>query len=117
MAKTMGRYCKAYPITRFREYEHWKEKAENARKEKKEIDGKEVEVPRELTENDYLYLHENYVVTDGIYLDENVIFDDVTEEWKKFCDTVLNFEIPDFESEQPKTAEKEKTAADQEKEE
>ena len=91
MAKTMGRYCKAYHITNFREYKTWKEKAENARLEKKEVDGKEIESPRELTEEDFLYLHENYIVTDGIYLDENIIFDDVTGEWKEFCDNTLKF--------------------------
>ena len=37
---TMGKYCKAYPITRFREYKGWTEKAENARKEKRAADGR-----------------------------------------------------------------------------
>lgn len=106
MAKTMGRYCKAYHITKFRDYKHWKEKAENARLEKKEIDGKDVEAPRELTEKDFLYLHENYTVTDGIYLDENIIFDDTTDEWKKFCDNILKFEVPDFEPVEVKEPEK-----------
>ena len=37
------------------------------RKEKKEIDGKEVELVRDLQDDDILYLQENYVVTDGIF--------------------------------------------------
>lgn len=65
---TMGRYCKAYPITRFRKYKGWSEKAENVRKEKKPVDGEELEVERELTDKDFLYLQENYVVTDGIFI-------------------------------------------------
>ena len=94
---TMGKYCKAYPITRFREYPGWREQAENVRKEKEIVDGQEVEKDRQLTDEDYLYLQENYVVTDGIFLDENIIFDDVTSEWIDFCKNVLQFEIPVYE--------------------
>jgi len=99
----MGRYCKAYSIVKFRGYRGWTEKAENARKEKKQVDGKEVEAVRELTDNDYLYLQENYVVTDGIFKDENIIFDAVTPQWIEYCTSDLKFEIPDYES-KPKDA-------------
>lgn len=94
---TTGKYCKAYPIKRLREFSQWTEQSENTRKEKKEIDGAEVEGNRQLTEDDFLYLQANYVVTDGIFLDENIIFDNVTPEWKDFCDHVLGFEVPVYE--------------------
>lgn len=100
----MGRYCKAYPIQRLREFPGWSEKSENTRKEKKEVDGQEVEVPRVLGDDSFLYLQENYTVTDGIYIDENIIFDDVSEEWKKFCDEKLKFEIPVYEPIEIKTS-------------
>ena len=96
---TMGKYCKAYPITRLREFAGWTEKAENARKEKQPgADGKEVERPRALTDSDYLYLQENHVVTDGIFKDENIIFDHVTPAWITYCQTTLKFELPAFVS-------------------
>lgn len=97
MAKTMGKYCKAYPLTRLRAYEGWHEKLENVRKETEIVDGEEVEVDRQLGDDDFLYLQENYVVTDGIFKDENIIFDDVTEEWIDYCHNELEFEIPVFE--------------------
>lgn len=90
---TRGKYGKAYPLNKFREFNQWGEITENIRKEKKEIDGKEVEAHRELTDDDFLYLQENYVVTDGIYKDENIIFDKITPEWKNFCDRTRGFEI------------------------
>jgi hypothetical protein len=93
----MGNYCKAYPVERFREFSGWSENVENWRKEKKEVDGKEVEVTREPRENDFYYLQENYVVTDGIFIDENIIFDSVTDEWKDFCVNTLKFEPPVYE--------------------
>jgi hypothetical protein len=96
MAK-MGKYCKAYSIKDLRKFSHWTEKSENTRKETKEIDGKELEVTRELIDEDFLYLQENYVVTDGIFQDENIIFDNVTPEWKDFCSNTLMFEIPVYE--------------------
>jgi hypothetical protein len=97
MAK-VGRYCKAYPVNRFREFNHWNENLQNLRKEKKTVDGKEVEVTRELIDNDFFYLQDNYTVTDGIFLDQNVIFDSVTPEWQDFCISVLDFNVPVYET-------------------
>src|SRR3954453_22293234 len=101
----MGKYCKAYLAKQFREYPNWTEKKENVRKEKKEVDGKEVEVERELNDDSILYLQENYVVTDGIFKDENIIFDDVTDDWKQFCPSTLESEIPVYEPIEIKHAE------------
>jgi hypothetical protein len=94
----MSTYCKAYSLAKFRQYSHWSEKSENARKEAKGEKGKQSETPRELTDKDYLYLHDSLIVTDGIFEDKNVIFDDVTPEWETFCKEVLKFEVPDYES-------------------
>jgi hypothetical protein len=107
MAK-MGRYCKAYPINRLREFNGWSENLQNLRKVKEEVDGAEIEVPRELAENDFFYLQENFTVTDGIFLDQNIIFQDVTPEWIDFCTNTLKFEPPVYES--AKTASSEEVA-------
>ena len=101
----MGKNCKAYLIKNLRQFEQWTENSENTRKEKQEIDGKEVEVKRVLTDDDFLYLQENYIVTDGIYKDENIIFDNVTPEWKEFCQKTLEFEIPVYEAVQVQATE------------
>lgn len=93
----MGKYCKAYPVARLRQFSGWQENLLNLRKEKKEVDGKQVEVSRELTDDDHLYLQENLVVTDGIFLDENIIFDKVSEEWEQYCREVLKFEVSVYE--------------------
>jgi Lhr-like helicase len=93
----MGQYCKAYLAKDLRQFPGWTENKANVRKEKKEVDGKEVEVDRELDDESILYIQENYVVTDGIFKDENIIFDNVTDEWKQFCHETLQFEIPVYE--------------------
>lgn len=94
----MGKYCKAYSLKKLRQFSQWSERSENTIKEKKQVDGKEVKINRKLTDDDFLYLKENYVVTDGIFKDENIIFDNVTPEWKNFCKSTLQFEIPVYET-------------------
>lgn len=92
--RKMGAYCKAYTIQWFREFEGWDNDTPILRREKEKTNGKEEEVERELTDDDHLYLQENFTVTDGIFLDENVVFDKITPEWIDFCKNRLRFEIP-----------------------
>ena len=86
---TLGKYCRAYPLSLFRQFRGWNEKPENARKIRKEIEGEIMEIPRDLTDADYVYLHRDFTVTDGIFIDENIIFSDVTQEWAEFLRNAL----------------------------
>lgn len=78
----MGKYCKAYPVRQLREFSGWREKES---KNGEAGSGAPAEHP-------YLYLQENYTVTAGIFLDEQVVFDEVTPEWIDFCKNTLQFE-------------------------
>lgn len=93
----MGRYCKAYPVSAFRAFDQWSPQAQNARAVPGTNGGDQSASPRVLTDDDYLFLQENCVVTDGIFIDENIIFDSVTPEWQQFCKEQLGFEVPQFE--------------------
>jgi hypothetical protein len=92
----MGKYCKAYLLMKMREFDGWSERAENAREEKQGDGGEEGRVPRKLMEDSIVYLQENYVVTDGVFKDENIIFDNVTPEWIAYCHKDLGFDIPGY---------------------
>lgn len=107
----MGKYCKAYYLKQFREYPGWTENAANARKEKQEVDGKDVDMTRQLNDDSVLYLQENYVVTDGTFKNKYIIFDNVTDEWKQFCHEKLGFEVPVLEPIEIKAAEPAATTA------
>ena len=85
----LGKYCKAYPLYRLRQFPGWSEIAENAKRIRKEVNGEIVEETRKLTDADYLYVQKNFTVTDGIFIDENIIFSDVTPEWIEFCEKLL----------------------------
>lgn len=93
MPKTMGVYCKAYQLSELRSYPKWSENAEAAR-HVPSPDGSG-NAPRPLADSDIVYVQENYVVTDGIFKDENVLFDAVDAEWIAFCEERLMFAIPE----------------------
>lgn len=101
----MGKYCKGYLAKDLRAYSGWTENTANVRKEKKEVDGKEVEVDAPLTDESVLYLQENYTVTHDVFKDQYILFDNVTDEWKAFCHGTLGFEIPVYEPIEIKHAE------------
>lgn len=84
----MGQYCKAYQLKEFRRFVGWRENEEVARLEEGE------EQPRPLSDDDVVYLQENFVVTDGTFIDERIIFENATEKWKQFCREELKFSIP-----------------------
>ncbi|HIK05168.1 MAG TPA: hypothetical protein IGS40_10705 [Trichormus sp. M33_DOE_039] len=79
----IGTYCKAYLVEQLRQYPNWQESTNNH---------------QELTEESVVYLQETYVVTRGIYLDENIVFNDITPEWQEFCQQILKFTIPIYET-------------------
>ena len=87
----MGRYCKAYPIAKLHEFGDWAKYYRNPEK-----DGQVTEEVKEvvISEDDYLFVQENFTVTKGIFLDEDIVFDNITSEWEDFCKNTLNFEVP-----------------------
>ena len=91
----LGKYCKGYPLRKLRQFPGWSEETEHARMVRREVDGELVEEPRELADSDYVYVQRNFTVTDGIFIDENIIFRNVTPEWIEFCRNVLGFDNHD----------------------
>jgi hypothetical protein len=83
----LGRYAKAYPAARFSEFPGW---AAAAAPSSVIADGAGAD-EEPFT---YYFLQEDYTVTAGVYLDKNVAFDRVTDEWLNFCHEVLQFQPP-----------------------
>ena len=93
MPGNMGIYCKAYQLSDLRRYPKWKEDPAAARRVPL-ADGSGSE-PRLLTDSDVVYIQENHIVTDGIFKDENILFDAVDQDWIAFCEEQLLFAIPE----------------------
>lgn len=89
MSTKMGVYCKAYYLKDFRQFHNWDENSTNARPNENS------DTPRIFDPDSILYLQDDLVVTDGIFKNEHVVFDNVNEEWTDFCNNTLEFAIPD----------------------
>jgi uncharacterized protein len=78
-------YCTAYPLDELRRFPSWPTTADtSAESNDNQADG-----------SDVVFIHEDYKVTKSIWPGENVIFDDVTDQWKEFCHNELKFSVPD----------------------
>jgi len=88
-ARPQRKYCKAYHMSDFRQFAGWSEGRINWKKSADEAEDKQ------LGDDDVVFLHEDYTVTLSIWANENVLFNNVTPEWKNFCDTSLGFKVPD----------------------
>jgi|SRR5579872_1211038 len=76
----MSQYAKVYSIKRVREFPSWNEKV--------------TPVAVDDEPEAYVFIHENFVVTAGVFVDEKIVFDSITPEWIEFCTTRLGFAIP-----------------------
>lgn len=74
-----SQYCKAYLLEDLRLCEDW---ATLVSSEESQLESETV-----------VYLHDDYHVTQGINPDDNIIFDEVTSEWKQYCRERLNFDV------------------------
>lgn len=91
----MGSYCKAYYVRDLAAFPGWNPDASRLRPGTQEVNGDEVEVPRTaLADEDILFLQENFAVTDGIFIDENVVFAPAGDDWAAFCTGALEFAVP-----------------------
>ena len=75
------KYCKAYYLKDLRAFDGWTEKRE--------------ENEPDLTDEDVVYLWDDFVVVRSPVLPGGVIFDNVTQQWQDFCHSTLQFEIPE----------------------
>lgn len=71
------KYCTAYHLGDLRRYSEWTSDSED------------------LKDDDVVFLHQDYTVTKSMWAGEDVIFNNVTEQWKDFCNTELKFAVPD----------------------
>jgi hypothetical protein len=102
------KYCIAYILGELRRYPAW---TENKLNPGGEPAGDQNGEPPGLADSDVVFLHQDYKVTKSMWADEDVIFDKVTEQWKDFCTTELEFVVPDSLDLIAQPAEKAQSAA------
>ena len=75
-ASSDRKFCTAYHVGDLRRYPAWTES-------------------QQVADDDVVFLHQDYTVTKSIWSGEDVIFDNVSQQWKDFCTTELRFAVPD----------------------
>jgi hypothetical protein len=71
--KTARPYCKAYPVKAFEQFPGWRQ---------------------ELADDSIVYLHQDFSVTASMWHGENVVFEQVSEDWRSYCRDWLGFHAP-----------------------
>lgn len=72
-------YCRAYRLAELRNFAGW-----SAAERADELD----------EDQPVVFLHDDFTVTRDIWRGEDVVFDDVTDEWRRFCTDELGFRVP-----------------------
>jgi ankyrin repeat protein len=88
-------YCRAYNVSRFTEFPGWREGQTQAAAHGSSENGNgSTGAGSDAEEEEIAFLHSDYTVTRSMWHDEDVIFSDVTNEWREFCTNVLEFMAP-----------------------
>src|SRR5215216_4858106 len=85
-------YARAYLLGELRKFSDWREERINW---KETIPADENGNSGELSDNDVVFVQEDFTVTQLIWPGENVIFNRITPEWIDFCTRELQFKVPD----------------------
>jgi hypothetical protein len=94
-ARTERKYCKAYYLNDLRQFPNWVESKINWKDEKPQPSEKGESKAQSISDEEIAFLHQDYTVTQSMWHGENVIFNQVTAEWKEFCAGALKFKAPD----------------------
>jgi len=86
-------YCRAYVLKDLRQFPGWTESRINW---KDADEGGEAEGGDQgLSDEDIVFLHDDSTVTQSMWRDRNIIFNQVSPEWQEFCTNTLNYKVPD----------------------
>ena len=83
-ARAPRKYCKAHHLKDLRAFPAWSEKKENA-------DG---EAHEEFANDKVVFIHQDLTVTESVWHNEHVIFNNVDSAWEEFCTNALKFKVP-----------------------
>lgn len=91
-SSTSRNYARAYLLGELRKFRDWREERINW---KETIPADENGKSRELSDDDVVFVHDDFTVTQLIWPGENVIVNQTTPEWVDFCTQELQFKVPD----------------------
>jgi hypothetical protein len=89
-------YSKAYYLKELRQFSGWTESRINWKDNRESLgaDGAQGE-SESFSDDDIVFLHHDRTVTQSMWHNENIIYNQITREWEAFCTNVLRFQVPD----------------------
>lgn len=87
-------YCKAFYLKDLRQFPGWSESRINWQDPGGSNAAEDREAPG-FSDHDVVFLHQDLTVTQSMWHNENVLFQQITPAWEEFCTTVLQFQVPD----------------------
>lgn len=91
-------YARAFRLGDLRRFEMWKENPLHpigtASSQPDEAAATDDTTTEGLTDDEIVYLHQDFTVTKSMWHGEDVIFDEVTPTWQVYCEEALKFTIP-----------------------
>lgn len=87
-------YCKAYQLHDLRRYPMWSESRINWEKKIGDANGNG-DSNDSFPDEKIVFVHQDFSVTESMWHNENVLFNDVDSAWEAFCAESLNFKVPD----------------------
>ena len=96
-ARPERKYCKAYYLRDLRQYPEWSESRINWKKRNNNNrDGDDNDNQNDpFTDEKVVFIHQDFMVTESAWHNENVIFNQGDPAWKEFCTATLKFKVPD----------------------
>jgi ankyrin repeat protein len=90
------KYCKAYHLGDLRKYPQWHEdRIDRSGGEAGNNGNNSGHSDDPLPDDKIVFVHQDLTVTESMWHNENIIFDQVDFAWKEFCANTLKFEVPD----------------------
>ena len=86
------KYCKAYHLKGLRQFPGWAESRINWKEKKDQKEN--IDADAEFTDDKVVFIHQDFMVTESMWHNENVIFNDTSERWREFCSSMLGFKVP-----------------------
>jgi hypothetical protein len=87
-------YCKAYYLRDLRRFPGWSESRINWKSKENNVGDAKGE-GEQFSDESIVFLHQDFTVTQSMWHNENVLFNNVTPEWEQFCASELGFRVPD----------------------
>lgn len=87
------KFCKAYSLAEVAKFPDWGSIVVNG--EDNDKDQCAEDNSDEATLRDIVFVHQDFTVTRSMWEGEDVIINNITDEWISFCINELNFKVPD----------------------